>query len=191
MTAMRRFLLALVVGLGLSGCVAVKEPIGTSVGYVNDPALEGLWIGRPDEKKPVGFYHVILNDNHTMTVIGISPRAGDDKASWGVLELTTVVLGGHHYLNAREISENGGDPEKSDDRAAFYPLLYTVRGDTLALFTFDPDKVKAAIQAGHIEGRSPTTRSAPARSIRWRSPPTAPISTHCSRRRTPPRCSRR
>lgn len=152
MTAMRRFLLALVVGLGLSGCVAVKEPIGTSVGYVNDPALEGLWIGRPDEKKPVGFYHVILNDNHTMTVIGISPRAGDDKASWGVLELTTVVLGGHHYLNAREISENGGDPEKSDDRAAFYPLLYTVRGDTLALFTFDPDKVKAAIQAGHIEG---------------------------------------
>ncbi len=150
--AMRRLVLGLIAALILPGCVAVKEPIGTSVGYVNDPALEGLWIGKPDEKKPAGYYHVILNDDHTMTVIGISPRAGDDKASWGVVELTTAVLGGHHYLNAREISESGGDPQTADDRAAFYPLLYTVKGDTLALFTFDPDKVKAAIKAGRIAG---------------------------------------
>ncbi len=149
---MMRFVLAAFVGLGLSACVQVKTPIGTSVGYVNDPALEGLWIGKPDEKKPAGYYHVILNDNRTMTVIGISPRSGDDKASWGVVELTTVVLGGHHYLNAREISESGGDPDKTYDKAAFYPLYYELKGDTLALFTFDEAKVKAAIQAGRIQG---------------------------------------
>ncbi|HEX4301572.1 MAG TPA: hypothetical protein VHZ78_02175 [Rhizomicrobium sp.] len=149
---MLRFVLGAVAALSLSACVQVTTPIGTSVGYVNDPALEGMWIGKPDEKKSVGYYHVILNDNHTLTVIGISPRTGDDKASWGVVELTTVVLGGHHYLNAREISESGGDPDKTYDRAAFYPLYYTVKGDTLTLFTFDEAKVKAAIQAGRIEG---------------------------------------
>jgi hypothetical protein len=147
-----RCLTTALAALSLCACVQVKTPIGTSVGYVNDPALEGLWMGKTDDKKPDGYYHVILNDNQTLTVIGISPRARDDKASWGVLELTTVVLGGHHYLNAREISESGGDADKTYNRAEFYPLYYTVKGDTLTLFTFDEAKVTAAIQAGRIEG---------------------------------------
>jgi hypothetical protein len=141
--------LAALAALSVSACVSVKEPIGTSVGYVNDGALEGLWIGKPSDDKSIGYYHVILNDDATMTVVGIAPRSGKDKASWGTLELTTVVLGANHYMNARETSEDG-KPKPPDD--ASYPLYYTVKGDTLSVFAFDSAKVEDAIKAGRIEG---------------------------------------
>ena len=112
-------------------------------------ALEGLWIGKPSDDKSIGYYHVILNDDATMTVVGIAPRSGKDKASWGTLELTTVMLGAKHYMNARETSEDG-KPKPPDD--ASYPLYYTVKGDTLSVFAFDSAKVEDAIKAGRIEG---------------------------------------
>ena len=145
------FLAAALAALSLSACVAVKEPIGTSVGYVNDPALEGTWRGKSGDDKPEGYYHVLLNDDATMTVVGYAPKSGDDKASWGTLTLTTVQLGPNRYMNVREMSENGGPP-KDKDAPQSIPLLYRIDGGRLTIFTFDEKSVADAIRAGRIEG---------------------------------------
>ncbi|MEI9989890.1 MAG: hypothetical protein WDM86_07610 [Rhizomicrobium sp.] len=142
---------AMLLALVLAGCVAVKEPVGTSVGYVNDPALEGTWRGKSDKDRAEGYYHVILNADATLTVVGFAPKNGDDKASWGTLTLTTVTLGANHYMNVRETGEDGGPP-KDKIAGQSIPLLYRIEGDRLALFTLDEKKVTAAIRAGKIEG---------------------------------------
>jgi len=145
------FLAAALAALSLSACVAVKEPVGTSIGYVNDPALEGTWRGKSGEDKPEGYYHVLLNDDATMTVVGYAPKSGDDKASWGTLTLTTVQLGPNRYMNVRETGENGGPPQ-GKDTAQNVPLLYRIADDRLSLFMLDDKKVAAAIRAGRIQG---------------------------------------
>jgi len=148
---MRAILAAALMAFALSACVAVKEPIGTSVGYANDPALEGTWRGKSAEDKPEGYYHVVLNDDATMTVVGYAPASGDDKASWGTLTLTTVALGPNRYMNVRETGENGGPPK---DRSAgeSIPLLYRIDGGKLSIFVLDEKKVTDAIRAGRIQG---------------------------------------
>jgi hypothetical protein len=151
---MMRWMVLAAAALSLSACVAIPQPIGASVGYANDAALQGMWSGHADKKSAPGFYYVIANDNATMTVVGVSPPDGDDKARWGTLELTTVTLGRNHYLNARETSEDGGPPKPDDMHTAndFVPLYYTIKGDTLSLYSFDEDKVKAAILAKRVQG---------------------------------------
>jgi hypothetical protein len=67
---MKALFAAALTALCLSACVDVKEPIGSSVGYVNDPALEGTWIGKTGDDHGDGYYHVLANDDNTMTVVG-------------------------------------------------------------------------------------------------------------------------
>ena len=145
------FAAAALVLFSLTACVAVKEPVGTSVGAANDPALEGTWRGGSGADKPEGYYHVLLNDEATMTVVGYAPKGGDDKASWGTLSLTTVQLGPNRYMNVRETSEDGGPP-KDNAASDSIPLLYRINGDTLSVFMLDEKKVAAAIRAGRIAG---------------------------------------
>ncbi|HJW41387.1 MAG TPA: hypothetical protein VJ476_09200 [Rhizomicrobium sp.] len=148
-----KFIAIAVAALSLSACVSLKEPIGTSVGFKNDPALEGLWVGHTDKGKAITYVHVILNDNDTMTAIGVTPRHGDDKAAWGTLEMTTVKLGANRYLNERETSDDGGplkDASSSpgDSASAYYRLA----GDTLTISMLDSDKVAKEVDAGRIAG---------------------------------------
>ncbi len=151
-----RFALAGLLALCAGACVAVKEPIGTSVGYANDPALRGTWLSVPDDGKAPSYVHVILRDDATMTVIGVSQGSDKDKAGWGELSLTTVRLGPNRYMNVREISEDGAPPK--DNTAESIPLLYSIQGDTLSLFSFDDKKVAAAIRAHRIEGTITQTK---------------------------------
>jgi hypothetical protein len=137
--------------LSLAACVSLKEPIGTSVGYRNDPALEGLWLGKPDKDKPIGYYHVIPNADDSFTVVGIAPKTDKDKASWGTLAMTTVKLGPNRYMNVRETGEDGGPP-KDENTAKSTPAYYELNGDTLAVFAFDADKVAAEVNAGRVAG---------------------------------------
>src|SRR5262249_54521707 len=87
--------------LGLSACVSLPHPIGTSVGFKNDPALAGLWYGKSDkEDNDAGYYHVLLNADDTMTLVGVAAHtASPEKGGWAVLTATTVVLGNNHYIN--------------------------------------------------------------------------------------------
>lgn len=157
MVKLLRMVGATLAALSLSACVSVKQPIGTSVGYVNDPALEGLWLSVPEDKKPPSYVHVLANDDNTFTVVGVAQKHGDDKASWGVLQLTTVRLGANRYMNVHEVSEDG-KPKEADGPDANIPLLYTLSGDTLSLFAFDDKKTKDAIRAGRIEGKITQTK---------------------------------
>lgn len=145
-------LAAALAALSLSACVSVKEPIGTSTGYVNDPALRGTWLSVPDDGKAPAYVHVLLNDDSTMTVIGVSQGNDKDKASWGELSLTTVRLGSNHYMNVREISEDGKPKDDNTAAAASIPLLYAIHADTLSLYSLDEKKVADAIRAHRIEG---------------------------------------
>lgn len=151
-------LAAALAAFGLSACVAVKNPIGTSVGYVNDPALEGTWRGSSDEDRPNGYFHVIANDDATMTVVGFTPKGPKDKAEWGTLSLTTVTLGPNRYMNVRETGENGGPPKDSWPAGASIPLLYRIDGNTLRIFTLDEKKTADAIRAKKIEGTVTTNK---------------------------------
>ena len=146
-----RILGAVFAVLCLSACVGVKQPIGSSTGYVNDPALRGTWLSVPDDGKAPAYVHVLLNDDATMTVIGVSQGNDKDKASWGELRLTTVALGPNRYMNVREIAEDG-TPKNADAQATSIPLLYSIKGDVLSLFSFDEKKVAEAIRAHRIQG---------------------------------------
>ena len=150
MKIMLRLAALVLAALSLSACVSLKEPIGTSVGYKNDPALEGLWAGRTVENKDKGitFVHVLPNDDDTMTAVAVTPRHGDDKASWGTLELTTAKLGENRYLNERETGDDG----KPKDEKESTPALYRVTGDMLIVSTFNTDRVAKEVDAGRIAG---------------------------------------
>jgi len=136
--------------LSLSACVSLKEPVGTSVGFKNDPALEGLWVGHSEHDTSITYVHVLLNDDDTMTAVGVTPRHDKDKAAWGTLEMTTVRLGGNTYLNERETGDDGKPPKEDDSKAV--SALYRIDGDTLTVFMFDSEKVAKDVDAGRIAG---------------------------------------
>jgi hypothetical protein len=137
--------------LGLSACVSLPHPIGTSVGFRNDPALAGLWYGKSDkEDSSAGYYHVLLNADDTMTLVGVAAQAANPEkgGGWVVLTATTVALGGNHYINGREIFEDG----KPKDDATLYSGYYTIRDDTVTIYALDDRKVAAEIKAHRIAG---------------------------------------
>lgn len=136
--------------LGLSACVSLPHPIGTSVGFKNDPALAGLWYGKSDkEDNDAGYYHVLLNADDTMTLVGVAAHtASPEKGGWAVLTATTVVLGGNHYINGRELFEDG----KPKDDAIVYSGYYSLSGDVVTIYALDDRKVAAEVKAHHIAG---------------------------------------
>jgi hypothetical protein len=146
---MKRFALAALLAFALSACVSLPNPIGSSVGFKNDPALEGLWYGKTDkDEKRAAYYHVLLNADNTATAVGVSAGHSDDKGGWAVLAVTTATLGPNHYINGQELFEDG----KPKDDKTVYSGYYTVTGDTLTIYALDDRKVAAEIRAHHIDG---------------------------------------
>lgn len=145
--------LAALLALWLSACLPVttKTAVGQTVGFVNDPALTGTWSGRIDkDSADVTFFHFIPSDDNTITFLGVSTPQKDTSGGWGMYRLTTATLGGHRYINAREMLDDGKPtpPEKQTNA----PLLYTVQGDTLTLYLLGEDETEAAIAAHKIAG---------------------------------------
>lgn len=149
---MKRFAVAALLAFALSACVSLPNPIGTSVGFKNDPALRGLWYGKTEKEQSAAYYHVLLNSDNTATVVGVGTGDGDDKGGWGVLAMTTVTLGGHHYVNARETFEDGKPKPDSDGPSGWVSGLYRLEGDTLTVYGLDDRKVAAEVKAHHIAG---------------------------------------
>jgi len=146
-----RFAVMAALALTLSACVSLPGPIGGSAGFKNDPALRGLWYGKTDKDGDAAYYHVLPNADNTTTIVGVG-ASNDDKGGWGVLTVTTAVLGDNHYINAREVFEDGkpkSDPENPD---TWYSGLYRLDGDVLTIYTFDEKKVAAEVRAKHIAG---------------------------------------
>ena len=154
---MKAFRLILTIGLALfaAACLPVttSTPVGSSVGFANDGAIEGTWSGRIDkDSAATTYFHFLANDDNTFTLVGVTTKYGEDKGGWGTYTLTTATLGGHRYINARE-TINDGKFATADEQKTNIPLLYTVSGDTLTLYLLDEDKTSAAIAAHKIEGK--------------------------------------
>ncbi len=154
---MKAFRLILSIGLALSAAaclpVTTTAPVGSTVGFVNDGAIEGTWSGRIDkDSSATTYFHFLANDDNTFTLVGVTTKYGEDKGGWGTYTLTTAVLGGHRYINARETIDEGKFASE-DAQKANIPLLYSVSGDTLTLYLLDEDMAAAAIAAHRIDGK--------------------------------------
>jgi hypothetical protein len=154
MKALRLFL-----AIGLTLCAAAclpvttSAPVGSTVGFANDPAIEGTWSGRIDKNSPATtYFHFLANEDNTFTLVGVTTKYGEDKGGWGTYTLNTSNLGGHRYINARE-TMNDGKFASPEEQKANIPLLYTVSGDTLTLYLLDEDATAAAIASHKIEGK--------------------------------------
>jgi hypothetical protein len=146
-----RFALVAAFAWTLSACVSLPNPIGASVGFKNDPALDGLWYGKTDKDSDAVYYHVLLNADNTITVLGVSPHSVKDKG-WGVLTATTAILGNNRYINAREVFENGKPISQTENPRAWYSGLYRLEGDVLTIYALDDRKVAAEVKAHRIAG---------------------------------------
>ena len=149
-----RLILAIGLALCAAACLPVttSAPVGSTVGFVNDGAIEGTWSGRIDKDSPATtYFHFLANEDSTFTLVGVTTRNGEDKGGWGTYALTTAVLDGHRYINAREMMDDGKFAT-ADEQKTNIPLLYTVSGDTLTLYLLDEDLTAAAIAAHKIDG---------------------------------------
>ena len=149
-----RFALAALAALCVSACLPVttKTAVGSTVDFINDPALEGTWTGKVDKSSQGStYFHFLANEGESMTLLGVTTKQDQDKGGWSMFALTTATLGSHRYINAREISDDG-KPATPDKQATNIPLLYTISGDTLTLYLLDEDATTAAIAAHKIAG---------------------------------------
>jgi hypothetical protein len=158
MTAFR-VAFALAVSLLVTACLPVtsSSPVGTTVGFAADPALSGLWRGQVHQ--PEGWVYMTFfpqSDGTTTVVLISAPDAsrkdGSAPGDWSVYSLQTATLGQYRYMNAKEVSNNGKDPDQAQAGKTF-PLLYRVNSDgALVIYLLDEKAAAAAIKSGAIAG---------------------------------------
>lgn len=140
----------------LQACLppATSNPVGTTAGLHNDPALTGLWRGKlaenNDDERDV-YFHFLPKLGDTITVVMV--QAGDKPdGDWMVASATTAGLRGNHFLNAK-LTHTEDQPAGADITPNSFPMLYRYAGPRrLTLYFMDEDAVKAAIQSGAIRG---------------------------------------
>jgi hypothetical protein len=147
-----RLLSVICVGLLAAACLPVTTtaPVGSTTAMAPDPALTGVWKGRPPKETDEGYFTFLPQSDGTITVIFAEPNGKD--ASWGVYSLKTATLGAYHYMNVHELSSNG---KAADDSTAQknIPVLYRVNGDgALVIYLMDEKRAGAAISANKITG---------------------------------------
>ena len=157
---MTRFRVAITLCFSLlaAACLPVTTsvPVGSTTGFKPDQALTGTWIAtsadKNDKDSGSAYFHFLPQADGSMTVVMVPYNAGDkDAGEWSVYKVQAATVGGYHYLNAQEVSNNGQAPEESLSKT--FPLLYrTGDGGRVTLYLMDDDAAKAAIQAGKIKG---------------------------------------
>jgi hypothetical protein len=155
MHAMQTVRLAIAAGavLLLGAClpVSTKAPVGSTVGFANDPALSGTWLGRSKDDPTISYFHFLPKADKTITLVGVTPLQKDQNASWATYTLQTATLGKNHYMNAHEWLDDGKLIDAAE-RSVNIAVYYTIEGDTLKAYIFDEDKVKTMIAAHKIKG---------------------------------------
>ncbi|HUB85323.1 MAG TPA: hypothetical protein VL971_06485 [Rhizomicrobium sp.] len=140
----------------LQACLppATTNPVGTTAGLHNDPALTGLWRGRladrsnGDERDV--YFHFLPKLGDTVTVVMV--QAGDKPdGDWMVVSATTAAIRGNHFLNAT-LTHTEDKPD-GDITPNSFPMLYRFAGPhRLTLYFMDEDAVKDAIKSGAVRG---------------------------------------
>jgi hypothetical protein len=145
--------------LFLAACLPVttKNPVGSTAGFKQDPALLGLWKGEPDKSKPPEDgdrpgYLAFLNSGEDGTMTGLLIAPGKGSGDWGYYKLRPTTLGANHYLNAWAVMNND-HPADPDEAKSDFLLLYRIgKNGKLTLYLLDEDATRAAIKAGRIKG---------------------------------------
>lgn len=145
--------LAALAVLVLAACFprTTSRPVGTTIGFKSDPALEGLWQTQPDpDSHKFLYYHLLNKKDGTMFAVVVPDRGGDFDVA--ILKLTTVRLGNFGYLNARWMM----DPkhELPDQSPGTIPVLYRfgAKGE-LEIYIPDEGATDDAIRAHKIAGK--------------------------------------
>jgi len=144
---LRSIALAAITSL-LCACLPVtsKNPVGSTVGFKADPQLEGVWSS--DDRKGEDKTYMVVLDNGDGSMTLILANGGTD---WQTFLAKTSRLGGHTFLDAREILS--GDKPADDELAGqIVPVLYRVQGGTLSFSLLDDAKTAAAIRSGAAPG---------------------------------------
>jgi hypothetical protein len=149
-----RFALVLAASLFASACLPVTTttPVGSTAGFVNDPALTGIWRGEQQKSESAVYVSFYPQDDGTITLVGMSGPNKSDQGGWAVYSLKTAALGAYHFMDAQEVSSDG-KTAGGDSSGKTFPLLYRVNGDgALVIYLADEKAVKAAIASGKIAG---------------------------------------
>ena len=147
-----RYTLAALAVLALAACYppSTSRPIGSTVGFKNDPSLEGLWQTQPDsDGHKFLYYHLLNTKNGTMFAVVVPDRGGDFTTA--ILKLTTVRFGNFGFLNARFMM----DPqhELPDQSPGTIPVLYRFDAkDKSEIYIPDEGATDDAIRARKIAG---------------------------------------
>lgn len=153
-----RLLSVVCVALVATACLPVTTtaPVGSTTAMTPDPALNGMWKGRPPKETTDIYFTFLPQSDGTITAIYTSPSGKD--VGWGVYSLKTSTLGANHYMNVHEVSSDG---KPADDSAAQknIPMLYRLNGDgALVLYFVDEKRAGAAIAANKIAGTVDTAK---------------------------------
>ena len=150
-----RIALALAAALCLSACFppTTKTPLGTTVGFKADPALNGMWRGQDSDKDAPGYIGFVKNADDTMTAVMVSPGLGSNDGEWETFSLKVTTLGGKHYMTARAtFAKNKAIQPGDDDAIGDIILLYRVQGKSLSLYFADEKKLAALVKSGKLHG---------------------------------------
>jgi hypothetical protein len=149
-----RIAATLACALFLAGCLPVtsKVPVGTTTGLGADKTLIGTWKGHSAEtdNKDDGFFHFMQAKDGSLTIAVILAKGSSDDG-WTIFNARTATLGKNHFINAVETFDKDA-PADGKLKNANIPLLYVVKGRTLAIYLIDESKAKAAVKAGKIKG---------------------------------------
>jgi hypothetical protein len=147
-----RLAAALCAALLATACLPVTSsvPVGSTVGFKPDSALNGIWKGHGQTLTETTYFSFFPQQDGSITVLGQTPDGKD--TGWGVYSVQTVALGPYRFMNARDISSDGKPVDAAEAQKTF-PLLYKVNGDgALVIYLLDEKKAAAAIKAGKIAG---------------------------------------
>lgn len=151
----RAFVIVLVAAFSLAGCFPpyTTHPVGTTIGFSNDPVLTGTWRAEAtsaDDGGKFQYYHFLPATNGSILVVVVPSIGGSSELA--LARLTTVRVGADHIMNLRLIA--GPDSDASGQPPGTVPLLYRLDAKgRLLFFTPDEGAVKDAIKARKIAGK--------------------------------------
>ena len=159
-----RAALALAAALFVSACFppTTRTPLGSTVGFKSDPALNGMWRGQNSDKDAPGFIGFVKNADDTMTAVMVSPGLNNDAGEWETFALKLATLGGKHYMTAHAtFAKDKAVKSGDDDAIGDIILYYRVQRKTLALYFADEKKLAAIVKAGKLHGTVSDDTSSP------------------------------
>lgn len=131
----------LAAALLLTGCIPVKNVEKAWKDAKADPALVGNWVGKNDDSSKVAF---VNTDKGFLVTSGTSGLEGGCKS---------ITANGHHYIIVAQFrAAILGFDQVEDDTKDGTLMRYKVEGDKLTLYTYNQDKITAAVKDGKVPG---------------------------------------